>query len=132
MDNVETDFADFKNDETFMEIIKRIETSKFDRDELSLLEGLKQDLAHIRYAKDNLYEFFVDEFREDLRDQIREEVKTEVREEVKTELEAEKNKKTVILAHEQGINNALIATITLLSIEKVEEIIAVHKKESLK
>lgn len=136
-DNTKEDFEKFKNNQSLMEVLERIKTDTLDEEELSLVDEYEisfRELAEYREYLSEYRDYLFGPFKEemtqrhlrDLRQQAFREAKEEVREEVAKEVEMTKEK-TILSAHQQGLDNALIATITQLSMEKINEIIEKNK-----
>ena len=95
-DNIEEDFDAYKDDKIFMEVMERLQTNKFEYEELSALDALERELALSAIwkmgVKDELREEVLKEVREEVLKEVREEVSKEVREEVSKEVREEISK----------------------------------------
>ena len=68
-----------------------------------------------------------EEVKAEIKESVKEEVKAEIKEESINIGKALGKENTVILAYQKGIDKLLVAAITELSVEKVEEIIEKYK-----
>ncbi len=136
--NVEADFEAFKNDDIMMEVMERLETQKFEEEELSALEALERELILSAVWKLGAKEELKEEVREELKEEVREEVVSEMIEELTPKITQElipkiqeaETRKTVISAYKEGLSIDLIMRITGQTIEKINTIVKNYETEN--
>ncbi len=124
-----------------MEIIHRINKEALSPSEIdySDLGDFETFLQNNEEYRNYIHESVRAEVKAEVKDEVKAEVKAEIKESVKEEVKAEIKEEsinigkalgkenTVILAYQKGIDKLLVAAITELSVEKVEEIIEKYK-----
>ena len=140
--NVEADFEAYKNDDTLMEVMERLQTNKFVYEELSALEALERELALSAVWKMGVEEELREELIEELTPQIKQELTPQIKQEltpqikqeltpqIKQEARNERDIETVVAAYQQKLPLDLIMNITLLPLEKINQIIEKYKLEN--
>lgn len=114
--NTEEDFKAFKNNEVIMAVLERIQVNNLDQEERTAWEDADLVKAQLAFWKRD----FIEETEANAK------IKVEAAVEAKVE---EKSRKTVISAHQKGLDVGMIASITDLSIEKVKAIIDANTKD---
>ncbi len=112
--NTEEDFEAFKNNEVIMAVLERIQVNNLDQEERTAWEDADLVKAQLAFWKRD----FIEETEANAK--IKVEAAVEAAVEAKVE---EKSRKTVISAHQKGLDADMIAAITDLPIEKVQTII---------
>ena len=139
--NAKEDFVLYEKKEIFMEIIHRINKESLSPSEIdySDLGDFETFLQNNEEYRNYIHESVRAEVKAEVKDEVKAELKAEIKESVKEEVKAEIKEEsinigkalgkenTVILAYQKGIDKLLVAAITELSVEKVEEIIEKYK-----
>jgi hypothetical protein len=135
-DNEEADFDAFKNDETFMAVMERIQVTKLNQEERTAWEDADLVKAQLAFWKRDAEKEMQEQKKEmqeqkkEMQEKLQEQLQEKLQEE-KKEFQAREeanNVKIVISAFQKGLGIDLIADITSMPLEKVKAIIEVHTK----
>ncbi len=135
-DNKKEDFLKFKKHKPLMAVLERIKTEEFQGEDQTILEAWESDFIRLAEYWSDLEDMKheveaqkheVEAQKQYINEQV-EQLKKEVKHEALVEGMDLTKEKTVLLAHQQGLGNDLIATITQLSLERVKDIIAKSKE----
>ena len=130
-DNKEEDFVKFKKYKPLMAVLERIKTEDFQGEDKTILEEWESDFIRLAEywsdLEDMKRDFEVQKQEVEVQKQYLNKQIKEVKHEALVEGMDLTKEKTVLLSHQQGLDNALIATITQLTIEKVKDIIQKNK-----